>query len=191
MAGCSKSLGIDIGSVSVKLALFEDDRLVRTVYRRFHGRPFETLHDILKEQFSDLLGVPVNLAFTGIGGKTAQSVLGGKFFGEIASIAAGNFYAAPQVRTVVEMGGEDSKLIILDSERQLVKDFAMNAQCAAGTGSFLDQQAGRLKISIEDEFGQLALRSKSPPRIAGRCFRETQRSADCADEREDKNETPN
>jgi len=169
MAGTLKSLGIDIGSVSIKVVLFDQDRLVRSVYRRFHGRPFETLHDILQQQFSELSGRPVNLGHTGIGGKTAQSVLGGKFFGEIASIAYGNFYAVPEARTVIEMGGEDSKLVVLDGQRRLVTDFAMNAQCAAGTGSFLDQQANRLKISVEGEFGELALKSKSPPRIAGRC----------------------
>lgn len=169
MAGYSLFLGIDIGSVSVKLVLCQDGRLERTVYRRFHGRPFETLYDILKDQFADINGEPVRLGHTGIGGKTAQSILGGKFFGEIASLAAGNFHAVPEARTVVEMGGEDSKLLILDSRRRIVRDFAMNAQCAAGTGSFLDQQANRLKISIEDEFGRLALRSKNPPRIAGRC----------------------
>lgn len=169
MAGTLKSLGIDIGSVSIKVVLFEQDRLVRSAYRRFHGRPFETLHDVLDEQFADLAGKPLCVGHTGIGGKTAQSVLGGKFFGEIASIAYGNFFTVPEARTVIEMGGEDSKLVVLDAQRKLVTDFAMNAQCAAGTGSFLDQQANRLKISVEGEFGKLALKSKNPPRIAGRC----------------------
>jgi predicted CoA-substrate-specific enzyme activase len=71
------------------------------------------------------------------------------------------------------MGGEDSKLILLDydesSKEAALKDFSMNTICAAGTGSFLDQQAKRLRIDIEDEFGELALKSENPPRIAGRC----------------------
>src|SRR3989304_1797600 len=66
------------------------------------------------------------------------------------------------------MGGEDSKLIILDKEGNSVKDFSMNSVCAAGTGSFLDQQAERLRITME-EFCELALKSKKPSRIAGRC----------------------
>jgi predicted CoA-substrate-specific enzyme activase len=164
--GC---LGIDIGSVSVKLVLTDEDRVVKEVYRRFHGGPFETLYELLSSQFRELKGQPLSLGVTGIGGRTAQSILGGKFLGEIAALARGNFHTVPQTRTVIEMGGEDSKLLILDGERRTVIDFAMNAQCAAGTGSFLDQQAGRLMISIEDEFGQLALKSKNPPRIAGRC----------------------
>ncbi|MBD3331527.1 CoA activase, partial [candidate division GN15 bacterium] len=163
------SIGIDIGSVSVKVVEVRDQKIERSVYRRFHGGPFEALIEILNTDFAHLAKQPVRLGMTGIGGKTAQSILGGKFFGEISAIARGNFVVAPEVRTVIEMGGEDSKLLILDTRQQTVEDFAMNAQCAAGTGSFLDQQAGRLKISIEDEFGQMALKSKNPPRIAGRC----------------------
>ena len=165
----SRSLGIDIGSVSVKLVLVENDEIVASAYRRFQGNPFETLGELLDEQFGHLTSQSFCLGSSGIGGKTAQKVLGGRFFGEIGALAAGNYRIVPEAKTVIEMGGEDSKLLLLDGERQLVVDFAMNAQCAAGTGSFLDQQAGRLKISIEEEFGQLALKSKNPPRIAGRC----------------------
>jgi len=163
------SFGIDIGSVAVKAVLLEDKRIVRTVYRRFEDGPLETLRDILCKQFPELAGTSFNFGLTGIGGKTVSSVLGGKAFGEIAALAAGNFHVVPEARTVIEMGGEDSKLLILDGVNKTVIDFAMNAQCAAGTGSFLDQQAARLGICIEDEFGRLALKSKNPPRIAGRC----------------------
>ncbi|MBD3401306.1 CoA activase [candidate division GN15 bacterium] len=169
MAHTPISLGIDIGSVAVKLVIIEQGTLARTVYRRFDEGPFETLRDILREEFPHLQGARITLGHTGIGAKTAQSVLRGKAFGEIAALAQGNFLLAPQARTVIEMGGEDSKLLILDPEQRAIVDFAMNAQCAAGTGSFLDQQAGRLKIDIESEFGGLALKSQHPPRIAGRC----------------------
>ena len=70
------------------------------------------------------------------------------------------------------MGGEDAKLIHLEpdavSGESQNRDFSMNTACAAGTGSFLDQQASRLHLSIE-EFGRIALKSKTPPRLAGRC----------------------
>ncbi|MCK4462301.1 MAG: CoA activase, partial [candidate division Zixibacteria bacterium] len=155
--------------MSVKLVLVENDKIVASAYRRFQGNPFETLRELLDDQFGHLTTQSFCLGASGIGGKTAQKVLGGRFFGEIGALAAGNYRIVPEAKTVIEMGGEDSKLLLLDSEQQLVVDFAMNAQCAAGTGSFLDQQAGRLKISIEEEFGQLALKSKNPPRIAGRC----------------------
>lgn len=169
VAKAHQSLGIDIGSVSVKLVLIEQSRIVREVYRRYHGGPFEALLQLLQNDFSDLLGCSISLGLTGIGGKTAKNLLGGTFYGEIAGLARGNQFVVPEVRTVIEMGGEDSKLLLLDGRTGTVEDFAMNAQCAAGTGSFLDQQAGRLRINIEGEFGELALKSKNPPRIAGRC----------------------
>lgn len=166
----NKTLGVDIGSVAIKLVLMDKNRLVRKVYRRFEeAGPFETLYKILMEQFPELVGSSLYLGLTGIGAKTAQTILHGQIFGEIAAIAAGNFYAVPEVKTVIEMGGEDSKFLLLDGKTKTCLDFAMNAQCAAGTGSFLDQQANRLKISIEGEFGRLALKSTKPPRIAGRC----------------------
>ncbi|MBA7641023.1 hypothetical protein ES703_48695 [subsurface metagenome] len=77
----------------------------------------------------------------------------------------------PEAGTIIEMGGEDSKLIFMEHKDGVssLADFAMNNICAAGTGSFLDQQAKRIGVSIEDEFGRLALKSENPPRIAGRC----------------------
>ncbi|MBM4346890.1 MAG: 2-hydroxyglutaryl-CoA dehydratase, partial [Deltaproteobacteria bacterium] len=86
------------------------------------------------------------------------------------SIAVIDLY--PETKTIFEIGGQDSKVIILRAG--VVVDFAMNTVCAAGTGSFLDQQAARLGISIE-EFGTLALKAKHPVRVAGRCtvFAET------------------
>jgi predicted CoA-substrate-specific enzyme activase len=91
---------------------------------------------------------------------------------EITSHALAALRLFPPVQTVVEIGGQDSKIIII--RQGAVVDFAMNTVCAAGTGSFLDQQAARLGIPIE-EFGSHALRAKSPSQIAGRCtvFAET------------------
>jgi predicted CoA-substrate-specific enzyme activase len=85
---------------------------------------------------------------------------------EITAHAVAASHFVPGVQTVIEIGGQDSKIIILRDG--VAVDFAMNTVCAAGTGAFLDQQAARLNVSI-DEFGSLALRSKSPVRIAGRC----------------------
>jgi len=164
------SVGIDIGSVSVKVAVLDGTLdIIKTAYRRFHGQPYLTLKNLLESEFEDILRDEVKLGFTGIGGKTGVLVLGGESYGEINAFSAANFLLQPEVRTIIEMGGEDSKFIQLDPEKKTVVDFSMNNLCAAGTGSFLDQQAGRLKISIEDEFGQLALKSAKPPRIAGRC----------------------
>jgi predicted CoA-substrate-specific enzyme activase len=109
---------------------------------------------------------------TGSGGKLLSGLVGGYFVNEIISQAKAMENLHPDVRTVIEIGGEDSKMILLEYDKEIgatvIKDFAMNTICAAGTGSFLDQQASRLKLTIE-EFGELALKSKHPPRIAGRC----------------------
>ena len=85
---------------------------------------------------------------------------------EITAHAAAASAVAPDVKTIIEIGGQDSKIIFL--QEGVPCDFAMNTVCAAGTGSFCDRQAARLGIPIA-EFGSYALRSDSPVRIAGRC----------------------
>jgi predicted CoA-substrate-specific enzyme activase len=85
---------------------------------------------------------------------------------EITAHGIAALKCSPDVRTIFEIGGQDSKIIIVRDG--IVIDFAMNTVCAAGTGSFLDRQASRLNIPIE-EFGDRALRSSTPVRIAGRC----------------------
>ncbi len=168
-------LGIDVGSVSVKVVLVSPEReVLRTFYRRSRGQPLVTLKAILEDLFRDFHPEEIgSLAATGTGGKLVNSILGGSFVNEVIAQVEATGFLCPEVRTVIEMGGEDSKLILLrrdeSTQSTFLEDFSMNMLCAAGTGSFLDQQANRLKISIEDEFGQLALKSKRPPRIAGRC----------------------
>ncbi len=155
--------GLDLGSVSVKMvALDGAGVIVSSTYRRHHGQPLQAAAELL-----DRLERGSRLVVTGSAGKLLASILGVAHVNEVVALSAavGRYY--PGVRTVVEMGGEDSKLLVM--ERGRLKDFSMNSACAAGTGSFLDQQADRLNIAIEGEFGELALRSKNPPRIAGRC----------------------
>jgi predicted CoA-substrate-specific enzyme activase len=166
-------LGIDIGSVALKLVVVGSDREIKySDYRRLYGQPA----DILKKSLSDLkdgIGFKriVAVVSTGNGGQIAHKLIGGGFVNEIVSLSKAADVLIPEVRTIIEMGGEDSKLLCFSraGKKLSLSDFAMNSLCAAGTGSFLDQQANRLKISIEDEFGEMALRSKHPPRIAGRC----------------------
>jgi predicted CoA-substrate-specific enzyme activase len=85
---------------------------------------------------------------------------------EITAHATAAIHFYPEVKTILEIGGQDSKIIMI--KNRVVVDFAMNTVCAAGTGSFLDHQAERLKIPIE-EFGNLALTASKRVRIAGRC----------------------
>jgi predicted CoA-substrate-specific enzyme activase len=164
-------IGIDIGSVSVDLAVMDDSgNIVVDQYIRHKGRALETAKDAVQEMTStyDVEFV----AATGTGAKTFASTIGATFVNEIVALARGFNHLYPNVRSVIDIGGEDSKLIMFEKagkEGKLrVKDFSMNALCAAGTGSFLDQQASRLCFSIE-EFSEVALKASNPPRIAGRC----------------------
>jgi predicted CoA-substrate-specific enzyme activase len=168
-------LGIDIGSISVNLVVLDNEKqILENRYYYCHGRPFNTLREALKEIFSlypsEKTGI---IAYTGTGGKLASELTGGAFVNEIIAQSASASHLYPEIKTIIEMGGEDSKLIFMDqsgvSESSSLTDFSMNNLCAAGTGSFLDQQANRLGLSIIDEFGDLAMKSEKPPRIAGRC----------------------
>lgn len=165
-------LGIDIGSITVKIVLLdEDENLIESFYRRSRGEPISTVIEILDELFTKYNPKEVEaLGTTGSGGSLFANLLSGEHFNEL--IAQGETVSRryPQTRTVIELGGQDSKLLILgdSAERVEIVDFALNSQCSAGTGSFLDQQAERLGLSIK-EFSQLALESDNPPRIAGRC----------------------
>jgi predicted CoA-substrate-specific enzyme activase len=85
---------------------------------------------------------------------------------EITCQAVAALRYVPGVQTIIEIGGQDSKIIIIRDG--VVTDFGMNTVCAAGTGSFLDHQAARLNMSIE-ELSRLALLGEAPVRIAGRC----------------------
>ncbi len=167
-------LGIDIGSVTIKTALLDLDKTVRSeTYTRIKGDPLRSLESELTALFAKFPEGRVRAAgITGSGGKQAAGAIGAAFINEILSQSAfaGRFH--PGARTVIELGGEDAKLIILARDKVSgetnIEDFSMNTACAAGTGSFLDQQATRLHLTIE-EFSSLALQSKSPPRVAGRC----------------------
>jgi len=170
----SYHIGIDIGSISVNTVIINEHReILAEFYDYTHGRPFKALLKRLHKILNKWKSNPSAIAFTGTGGRVAAKLLNGVFVNEIIAqaTAVSRFY--PDIRTIIEMGGEDSKLIFLGkdgpSSSLCLADFSMNNLCAAGTGSFLDQQAKRLGVSIEKEFGELALKSPEPPRIAGRC----------------------
>ena len=163
-------IGIDVGSVSTNIVFIDEQCNVReTVYLRTCGQPITTLQKGLKELATCL---PSNVVVKGVGTTGSGRHLAGVITGadtvknEITTHAVAASHLVPGVQTILEIGGQDSKIILL--RNNVVYDFAMNTVCAAGTGSFLDQQAGRLNIAIED-FGPIALRSKNPVRIAGRC----------------------
>ncbi len=165
-------LGIDVGSVSVNLVVMDASGEVRKeIYRRHLGDPYRTSLSLLEDLAREFSLENCRLAaFTGLGGKTLAEVLGGLFINEVIAQGRGTHHFCPGARTIIDMGGEDAKMILVAEEdgSLVIQDFAMNTMCAAGTGSFLDQQAHRLGYSIED-FSELALKSTTPPRVAGRC----------------------
>lgn len=168
-------VGIDIGSISVDVVLIDQkNNISAAYYERAYGKPRQKLISILKDLSTkfDLDNIKA-FGFTGSGARRVAEILNSNFFNEILSHVKAIQQLYPQVRSIIDIGGEDSKLILLDKDRKsgklYIKEFSMNTICAAGTGSFLDQQAKRLGVSIEKEFGESALKSKHPPRIAGRC----------------------
>lgn len=162
-------IGIDVGSVSTNIVLMDSDgEIIKKSYLRTGGDPIGALTGGLAD-FScgaadgEILGVGT----TGSGRRLAAVITGADIVkNEITAHAVASRQVVPDVATILEIGGQDSKIIFLKDG--VVSDFAMNTVCAAGTGSFLDRQAERLGIPIE-KFGDLALRAKSPTRIAGRC----------------------
>lgn len=163
-------LGIDVGSVSTNLVVVnQEGEVMGSLYLRTQGQPVRVIQEGL-QQLAGLLPADIEIAGAGTTGSARH--LAGVMIGadvvknEITAHAVATSHLVPGVQTILEIGGQDSKIIILRDG--VVIDFAMNTVCAAGTGSFLDQQANRLGIPIE-EFGNLALKSKNPVRIAGRC----------------------
>jgi predicted CoA-substrate-specific enzyme activase len=159
-------LGIDIGSVSVKAALLDqNDQVVWHAYLRHQGQPFARLAELLVPVRELIARAAVSV--TGSGGRTLAPYASLPLCNEVIAQTRAIALLEPTVRSIIEVGGNDSKLIIL-GDKGGVADFAMNTMCAAGTGSFLDQQATRMNLSIE-QFSETALGSTSPARIAGRC----------------------
>lgn len=163
-------IGIDVGSVSTNIVFMDEGGIIsEAIYLRTQGQPIATVQKGLNELKGRL---PSGVKIRGVGATGSGRHLTGIMVGadavknEITAHAVAASLLVPGVQTILEIGGQDSKIIIL--RNGVVSDFAMNTVCAAGTGSFLDQQAARLNIPIE-KFGEIALQAGSPVRIAGRC----------------------
>ena len=169
-------VGIDVGSVTTKFAALDNgDELVTSIYLRNEGQPIISIQRGLKELSSKM---PADTRIAGVATTGSARYLAGVLVhadlvkNEISCQAAAAIHSVPDVATVIEIGGQDSKIIII--RNGVVSDMAMNTVCAAGTGSFLDQQAQRMNMPIDD-FGREALKSSKPAYIGGRCavFAET------------------
>ena len=164
-------LGIDIGSISTKGVIIDkNNQILASEYLYTEGNPIEAVKrviSILKKKFNAKEYRVVSVGTTGSARKLIGTILGASVIkNEITAHAVGTTSIYPEVRTIFEIGGQDSKIIILN--HGIVTDYAMNTLCAAGTGSFLSSQAKRLGVDVE-EFGKIAMTSKKPTTIAARC----------------------
>src|ERR1039457_4620672 len=185
------NIGLDIGAISLKLAALGkpadratleqvcaahpefrlislDERpLLLSDYRRISGSPIQSTYDLLHELYEIIPEDRVEgIRVTGSGSRTIAKVLGLFFENEFKAIARMMATWYPRVRTVFEVGGESSKYIRLENGG--IQDYGRSGECAAGTGSFLDQQALRMQYSVE-EVGELVCGAGCAARIAGRC----------------------
>ncbi|HUT68374.1 MAG TPA: acyl-CoA dehydratase activase, partial [Dehalococcoidales bacterium] len=163
-------LGIDVGSVTTKLAVLNTaDDLIASLYLPTGGRPVAMVQQGLRQIGQQL---PADAEIKGVATTGSARYLAGAVVGadlvknEITCQAVAAVHYVPEVRTVVEIGGQDSKIILIRDG--MVTDFGMNTVCAAGTGSFLDHQAARLNMNIET-LSRRALLGSETVRISGRC----------------------
>lgn len=161
-------LGIDIGSISTKGVIIDDNnKIISSVYINTDGSPIEATRNLL-----DKLKIPANYILKGIGTTgSARKIIGimldaNVVKNEITAHAIGTLNLYPNIRTILEIGGQDSKIILINNG--IITDYAMNTLCAAGTGSFLTSQSKRLGVDVES-FGDIAFKSDSPVKIAARC----------------------
>lgn len=162
-------IGVDVGSVSTDIVVLDENMKVNeSMYLKTKGRPLDIIREGFKKLSYKYRDEEIKaVGATGSGRQISSFLIGTDAVkNEITAHAIAALAADKDLKTIIEIGGQDSKIIII--RNGIVTDFAMNTVCAAGTGSFLDRQAERLSIPIE-EFGNLALNSKNPVRIAGRC----------------------
>ncbi len=164
------NLGLDLGSISLKAALLdENNHILFEKWMRIAGNPLGSLKILLndiKKMFGDLEFR--SIGYTGSGRGLISGILkDAASINEISAHAAAVKVLHPEIKSVIEIGGQDSKLILFGDDDE-ISEFRMNELCAAGTGAFLDQQASRLGMKIE-EFASLGLEATSPVAIAGRC----------------------
>ncbi len=164
-------LGIDVGSISTKgVIIDEKNRILASEYIWTEGNPIaavKMLVGLLENKFDSEQYQIEGTGATGSARRLVGTILNATVVkNEITAHAVGTTTFYPEVRTILEIGGQDSKIILV--ENGVAVDYAMNTLCAAGTGAFLSSQARRLGINVED-MGEMALRSEHPTAIAARC----------------------
>ena len=164
-------LGVDVGSISTNVVVLDEKgRVLAKEYLMTAGRPLEAVKEGLGK-VGAVLGGRVEIQGAGTTGSgrylTADFIGADIVRNEITAQATAAAFIDPEVDTIFEIGGQDSKYISLKDGA--IVDFTMNKVCAAGTGSFLEEQAEKLGINIREEFGSRALGAKQPVRMGERC----------------------
>ena len=159
-------MGIDIGSTTAKIVLVRDDEPIHKDYRRHNADVVTTLSSMLRDARSELGNLKVSTAVTGSAGMGLSERFSISFVQEVIATVevVKKFY--PSVRTLVDVGGEDSKMIFFDE--RLRPDIRMNGNCAGGTGAFIDQMATLLNVELSD-LESLAEKARRVHPIASRC----------------------
>lgn len=151
-------LGIDVGSMYTKGVLY-DGKVVEKVVLRTAFKPKQAISEVKR-----LLSGYDKIVATGYGRELVEGAY--RIITEVSAFALGSTYFNPDIRTVIDIGGQDSKIIRVKNGK--VTKFVMNDRCAAGTGNFIEKVAQSLNLSL-DEFGELVLKSERPEIIDSLC----------------------
>jgi (R)-2-hydroxyacyl-CoA dehydratese activating ATPase len=164
----SLTAGIDIGSITAKAAVLRDGELLGTRVILTGYNAEAAGRRVFEELLAELGLVPqdiVRIVATGYGRRSIS--IANKAVTEIMCHAAGARFLDPSIRSLIDIGGQDSKAVVMD-ENGRVTNFTMNDKCAAGTGRFLEVMARALEADL-DEFGALSLRAERPAKISNLC----------------------
>ncbi|MFP4531307.1 MAG: acyl-CoA dehydratase activase [Desulfobacterales bacterium] len=160
--------GIDIGSITAKAALLDEGRILgsRVIFTGYNAK--KAGRTVLDETLSALNMAASDIqtiVSTGYGRNTVD--FADKAITEITCHGAGAHFIDPEVRTIIDVGGQDSKVVRINEAGKVV-DFAMNDKCAAGTGRFLEVMARAMEVDL-DKFGDIFLQSQNPAKISSIC----------------------
>ena len=162
------TVGIDVGSISTKAAIIKDNEIVTLLVMMTGYNAQKAGHKVYDDILSKADYTPEQvdrIVSTGYGRNSVS--FSHKAVTEITCHAAGAHYLNPEIRSIIDIGGQDSKAIVID-EKGKVKDFAMNDKCAAGTGRFLEVMARAMEVDLE-AFGQMSLTASKASPISSLC----------------------
>lgn len=160
--------GVDIGSITTKAAILADKKIIATkiIFTGYNAEAagLKVYEEALKEAGIDKSAVK-KIVSTGYGRNSVK--FSDKSYTEIMCHATGAHFLNPHIRSIIDIGGQDSKAILLDDKGR-VKNFVMNDKCAAGTGRFLEVMARAMEVNL-DEFGAMSINSNQPAKISSLC----------------------